>query len=52
MTMPSIQGAGGRPPVKGGSERLLRAGGFAFTKTKPPVRLRLTTPFTGGKKGL
>src|SRR6266850_1469783 len=27
-----------RPPVKGGSERLLRAGGFDFSENQPPVR--------------
>src|SRR5213083_1733448 len=38
-----------RPPVKGGSERFLRAGGFAFLKTNPPLRLRLTALLTGGQ---
>src|SRR5205814_7065025 len=37
------------PPVKGGSERFLRAGGSDFLKTNPPLRLRLTAPLTGGR---
>jgi uncharacterized protein len=39
-----------RPPVKGGSE--LASGGFCFSENQPPARLRLTTPFTGGRQFL
>ena len=36
------------PPDKGGAS--VASGGFCFSKNKPPVRLRLTTPLSGGQK--
>src|SRR5204863_157179 len=42
-----------RPPINWGNDPRLRggSGGFAFFQTtKPPVRLRLTTPLSGGQQ--
>jgi len=38
----------GCPPVKGGCERVLRAGGWFLRKNNPPL-VSLATPFTGGQ---